>query len=78
MDDLNKIDLELNDVGEKISDENVTVILLNSRPELFHDVKSTIKYGRDDLSLPEVKSVLKTKDLDHRKENKSNGENLFV
>ncbi|KAI5662840.1 hypothetical protein M9H77_22163 [Catharanthus roseus] len=42
----------------------------------FNDVKSAIKYGRDDFS--DVKNALKSKDLDLQKENKSHGENLFV
>lgn len=53
-DDLNKFVLDLIDVGEKISDENAYVILLNFLPESFSDVKSAIKYGRDDLSLSDV------------------------
>lgn len=59
--DLNKIVMNLNDVGEKISNKNVIVILLNSLPESFYDVKSAIEYGREDVSLYEVKSVLNMK-----------------
>ncbi|KAI5659612.1 hypothetical protein M9H77_28405 [Catharanthus roseus] len=54
------------------------VILLNALPDSFNDVKSAIKYGRDDLSLSDVKNALKSKDLDLQKENKSHGENLLV
>ncbi|KAI5658616.1 hypothetical protein M9H77_27409 [Catharanthus roseus] len=61
-----------------ISDENIAVILLNTLPESFNNVKSAIKYGRDGLSLSDVKNALKSKDLDLQKENKSHGENLFV
>ncbi|KAI5659211.1 hypothetical protein M9H77_28004 [Catharanthus roseus] len=38
----------------------------------------TDNYGRDDLSLSDVKNALKSKDLDLQKENKSHGENFFV
>ncbi|KAI5668948.1 hypothetical protein M9H77_18801 [Catharanthus roseus] len=62
---------------EKISDY-VAIILLNALPDSFNDVKSAIKYGRDDLSLYDVKNALKSKDLDLQKENKSHGENPFV
>ncbi|KAI5653639.1 hypothetical protein M9H77_30826 [Catharanthus roseus] len=44
----------------------------------FNDVKSAIKYDRDNLTLSYVKNVLKSKDLDLRKENKTNRENIFV
>ncbi|KAI5677977.1 hypothetical protein M9H77_08927 [Catharanthus roseus] len=36
------------------------------------------EYPKDDLSLSDVKNTLKSKDLDLQKENKSNGENLYV
>ncbi|KAI5677503.1 hypothetical protein M9H77_08453 [Catharanthus roseus] len=42
------------------------------------DGEQSIEYSRDDLSLSDVKNALKSKDLDLQKENKSNGENLFV
>ncbi|KAI5649007.1 hypothetical protein M9H77_35012 [Catharanthus roseus] len=54
------------------------VILLNALLDSFNDVKSAIKYDRDDLSLSDVKNALKSKDLYLQKENKSHGENLFV
>lgn len=59
VDDLNKIVKELQNVGEKISDENLALISLNSLPKSFKDVKSAIMYGRDDLTLSAVKSALK-------------------
>ncbi|KAI5677545.1 hypothetical protein M9H77_08495 [Catharanthus roseus] len=42
------------------------------------DVKTTIKYGRDNLSLSDAKEAVKSKHLDLWKKNKNNGENLFV
>ncbi|KAI5666158.1 hypothetical protein M9H77_16011 [Catharanthus roseus] len=62
--------------GEILKEKLVS--LLNALPDSFNDVKSAIKYGRDDLSLSDVKNALKSKDLDLQKENKSHGENLFV
>ncbi|KAK0580175.1 hypothetical protein LWI29_037522 [Acer saccharum] len=63
---------------EKLSDENEAIILLNSLPESFKDVKVAIKYGRTSLSLEECISALKSKELKLKIERKDNGENLFV
>lgn len=52
--------------------------MLNSLFESFKDVKTTIKYGRDNLSLSDAKEAVKSKHLDLWKKNKNNGENLFV
>ncbi|KAI5668821.1 hypothetical protein M9H77_18674 [Catharanthus roseus] len=68
----------IQNLPENISNENIAIILLNAFPESSNDVKSAIKYGRDNLTLSDVKNALKSKDLDLRKENKTNGENLFV
>ncbi|TXG54014.1 hypothetical protein EZV62_019270 [Acer yangbiense] len=72
--------IELANAGdnEKLSDENEAIILLNSLPESFKDVKAAIKYGRSSLSLEECISALKSKDLELKIERKDNGENLFA
>ncbi|TXG73199.1 hypothetical protein EZV62_001778 [Acer yangbiense] len=75
-----KITIELANVGEKekLSDENEVIILLNSLPRSFKDVKAAIKYGRTSLSLEECIFALKSKELELKIERKDNGENLFV
>ncbi|TXG56949.1 hypothetical protein EZV62_018262 [Acer yangbiense] len=80
LDDFKKMTIELANAGidEKLSDENEVVILLNSLPDSFKDVKAAIKYGRTSLSLEECISVLKSKDLELKMEKKDNGENLSV
>ncbi|TXG60928.1 hypothetical protein EZV62_012291 [Acer yangbiense] len=72
--------IELANIGEKkkFSDENEAIILLNSLPESFKDVKAAIKYGRSSLSLEECVYALKSKELELKIERKDNGENLFV
>ncbi|KAI5672169.1 hypothetical protein M9H77_12533 [Catharanthus roseus] len=61
------------------SDLRETVEFPRSGPrKSFNDVKSTIKCDRDGLSLSDVKNALKSQDLDLQKENKFQGENLFV
>ncbi|KAK0588992.1 hypothetical protein LWI29_008208 [Acer saccharum] len=80
LDEFKKMTIELANAGEKekLSDENEAIILLNSLPESFKDVKAAIKYGRSSLSLEECLSTLKSKELELKIERKDNGENLFV
>ncbi|TXG54059.1 hypothetical protein EZV62_019315 [Acer yangbiense] len=80
LDDFKKMTIKLANDGEdeKLSDENEAIILLNSLPDSFKDVKAAIKYGRSSLSLEECISALKSKELELKIEKKDNGENLFV
>ncbi|TXG48163.1 hypothetical protein EZV62_027457 [Acer yangbiense] len=80
LDDFKKMIIELANAGvdEKLSDENETIILLNSLPDSFKDVKAAIKYGRTFLSPDECISALKSKDLELKMEKNDSGENLFV
>ncbi|TXG62727.1 hypothetical protein EZV62_009721 [Acer yangbiense] len=80
LDEFKKMTIELANAGdkEKLSDENEAIILLNSLPESFKDVKAAIKYGRTSLSLEECISALKSKELELKIEKKDSGENLFV
>ncbi|KAF4358959.1 hypothetical protein G4B88_018808 [Cannabis sativa] len=43
---------------------NQAIIILNSLPECYTEVKTTIKYGRTEITLEEVISALKSKDLE--------------
>ncbi|TXG46510.1 hypothetical protein EZV62_027990 [Acer yangbiense] len=80
LDEYKKMTIELANASdnEKLSDENEAIILLNSLPDSFKDVKAAIKYGRTSLSLEECISALKSKELELKIEKKDNGENLFV
>ncbi|TXG56889.1 hypothetical protein EZV62_018202 [Acer yangbiense] len=80
LDEFKKITIELANAGEKekLSDENEAIILINSLPESFKNVKAAIKYGRSSLSLEEFVSALKSKELELKIERKDNGESLFV
>ncbi|KAL5576485.1 hypothetical protein UlMin_018184 [Ulmus minor] len=49
LDNFNKILLDLGNSGKKFEDEDVSVILLNSLPNSFDEVKTAIKYGRDTI-----------------------------
>ncbi|TYK10877.1 Retrovirus-related Pol polyprotein from transposon TNT 1-94 [Cucumis melo var. makuwa] len=72
-----KIVVDLNNIGEKMSDENQAVILLNSLPETYREVKAAIKYGRDSLTMSIVLDALKTRNLEIKKERKD-GELLMA
>lgn len=81
LDSLNKIVQDLKDVSEEISEENIAILLLNllnSLPKSFGDVKVTIKHGHEKFTLSDIKYALRTKNFDLRKENKINGENIYV
>ena len=64
LDDFKKITVALANIEEKISNENLAIIILNSLPDMFKDLKSAIKYGRDSLSLENVLGALRYKDLE--------------
>ncbi|TXG51626.1 hypothetical protein EZV62_024150 [Acer yangbiense] len=80
LDDFKKMTIELANasIDEKLSDENEAIILQNSLPDSFKDVKAPIKYSRTYLLLKDYISALKSKDLELKMEKKDSGENLFV
>ena len=79
LDDFNVITITLANIDEKISNENQAIIILNSLPESYRDVKTAIKYGRTLLSLQVVLSALRSRDLEFKKEKKvNNAEGLNV
>ncbi|KAL2484911.1 CCHC-type domain-containing protein [Abeliophyllum distichum] len=76
----NKLIQYIKNCGDKGIDEYKAIILLNSIPEVYKDVKSTIKYGRDDLTVDMIINALRSKShkLKNDKETRSNGESLYV
>ena len=69
--------VDLNNIGEKMSDENQTAILLNSLPKIYREVKVAIKYGRDSLIMNIILDALKVRNLEIKKERKD-GELLMA
>ena len=51
-----------------MSDANQAVILLNSLPETYREVKTAIKYGQNSLTINVVLVALKTRNLEIKKE----------
>ena len=78
LDEFKKITVSLANIGEKISYENQAIIILNSLPDTFKDLKATIKYGRESLSLDDVLGALRTSDLEIKFEKKRNSKSLQV
>jgi len=72
LDDFNVITITLANIDDKISNENQAIVLLNSLSESYRDVKIAIKYGRTLLSLEDVLSALRSRDLEFKKDKKSN------
>lgn len=77
LDDFNVICTELQNTGETVNEKDQAVILLNSLPESFKEVKSAIKYGRDELTLDKILNSLRLRDLELKLEKKE-PEALFV
>ena len=82
LDDFLRTTIELANFGENeaLSDKNQAIILLNALPNSFKEVKLTIKYGRTTITLKEVISVLRSRDLEIKteKQRSSSSENYFV
>ncbi|KAL3623657.1 hypothetical protein CASFOL_032473 [Castilleja foliolosa] len=80
MDEYNKILLDLNAVGVKIDEEDQAIILLSSLPKSYEHIVDTMLYGKETLTMTEVKSVLNSKEIQKKSEfkNEGNSEVLFT
>ncbi|PON95322.1 hypothetical protein TorRG33x02_088440, partial [Trema orientale] len=81
LDDFKKIAITLASIDEeKIGDESQAIILLNSLPDSYREVKAAIKFGRKSITLDEVTAALRSWELEMKSEAKSsgNGESLNV
>ena len=61
--ELNKILLDLKNIDVRIDEEDQALILLCSLPPSFENFVNSLLYGRDTLSLEDVKSALHSKVL---------------
>ena len=56
--------LDLGNTRKKFDDEDIFVILLNSLPYYFDEIRTTIKYGRDSLTTSIVINAIRSKDFE--------------
>lgn len=77
LDEFNRATIDLMNIGEKIDDENKAIILLNSLPESYNEIKNAIKYGRDNLTMEIVVNALRSRDLEVKKVSSKEGEAHF-
>lgn len=77
LDDFSTICTKLQNIGEEIKDQDQAVILLNSLPDSYKDVKAAIKYGRDAMTVDKIIDSLRMRDLELKLEKKE-PEALFV
>ena len=81
LDEFNKILMDLKNIDIKIDDEDQALILLCSLSEFFDNFINSMLYGRDTISLIDVKSALNSMELRTRLNGKSidnQAEGLFV
>ncbi|KAL0444797.1 UNVERIFIED_CONTAM: hypothetical protein Slati_2202400 [Sesamum latifolium] len=64
IDEFTKLIQDIKLTGDKYIDEYSPIVLLNAILETYEDVKSAIKYGRDNINLEIVISGLKSKEID--------------
>lgn len=71
LDEFKKITIELSNIGDKISDENQAMILLDLILKSFDAIRIVIEYGREYINLGEVVLALRFKELDMKSTNKT-------
>ena len=63
LDDFSLIIMDLENMDMKIEDEDEVFLLLCSLPSSYKHFKETLIYGREEISMDDVKSSLSSKDL---------------
>ena len=66
VDEFNKLILDLENVNIVLEDEDRALILLSSLPDSYEHFIDTLLYGRQTLTLKDVKNALESKDLKRR------------
>lgn len=66
VDEFNKLILDLENVNIVLEDEDRALILLSSLPDSYEHFVDTLFYGRQTLTLNDVKNTLESKDLKRR------------
>lgn len=73
LDELKCITIELVDLCKDCLDENHVIVLLNSVPNTFREVKNDLQYGRDGSNFDIIVSPLRMRDVELTNEKKELG-----
>ncbi|KAH9716107.1 Integrase catalytic domain-containing protein [Citrus sinensis] len=77
IDSFNRIILDLEDINVSLEDEDKAIILLSSLPPSYEHFVNTLLYGRQSISMADVKDSLSSKEVTKRAETKA-GEGLMA
>src|SRR5690606_10588060 len=81
VDDFLKLVADLSNLQVEVSEEVQAILLLSSLPNKYDQLKETLKYGRDTLSLNEVTGAARSKErelIESGRFTRSGGEGLMV
>uniref|UniRef100_A0A803PBL8 Retrovirus-related Pol polyprotein from transposon TNT 1-94 n=1 Tax=Cannabis sativa TaxID=3483 RepID=A0A803PBL8_CANSA len=80
LDDFNKITLVLCNIGVKLEEENLEIILVSSLRKTYEHFVDPMLYGKETLTMSEVRVALSSKEMQKITNDKEddNGEGLFT
>ena len=77
IDNFNRIILNLEDINVELEDEDKAIILLSSLPLFYEHFVDTLLYGRQSITIVDVKNLLSSKEVTKKAEI-NNGESLMA
>ena len=63
IDNFNMIILDLEDINVKLEDEDKAIIMLSSLPPSYEHFVDTLLYGRQSITMADVKDSLRSKEV---------------
>ncbi|KAH9650014.1 hypothetical protein KPL70_026198 [Citrus sinensis] len=78
IDEFNKVCDTLETIDEGLNDEGKALLLISSLPPSYSNFVNALMYGRQHLSLDEVKAALNTRGLQEKQVNRVHGDGLTV
>ena len=62
---------DLENIGEKIADWDQAVILLNSLSSAYGQIRDTIRYNKESLTMDELEVAIRSKEMELKHEKKN-------